>query len=149
MIQKNTVVDENGQEKFSILLNGKTFNERKEATNFISELLKKSSGSHCPLRGLSGEYKGLHISTIAGDKMATGRDKYAKDTQTEIDDLHNKIKDGVLKGNEDSVHQEVITCKIQSPNENIDVLAARCNVDKSIVSRHLKSFVVEMKKYLE
>ena len=124
-IQKNTVVDETGQEKFSILLNGKTFSEKKEASNFISELLKKNSGSHCPLRGLSGEYKGLHISTvfespylheqivltgqttlrknssaIAGDninriiEMATGRDKYAKDTQAEIDDLHSKIENG-------------------------------------------------------
>ena len=124
-IQKNTVVDENGQEKFSIILNGKTFTEKKEANNFISELLKKNSGSHCPLRGLSGEYKGLHISTvfespylheqivltgqttlrknssaIAGDninriiEMATGREKYAKDTQTEIDDLRNKIENG-------------------------------------------------------
>ena len=77
------------------------------------------------MRGLSGEYKGLHISTafespflheqivltgqttlrknssaIAGDninriiEMATGRDKYAKDTQTEIDDLCNKIENG-------------------------------------------------------
>ena len=62
--------------------------------------------------------------------------------------LLNEI-DGVLNGNEDSVHQKVVTCKIQNPNEKIEVLAARCNVDKSIVSRHLKSFVVEMKKYLE
>lgn len=62
--------------------------------------------------------------------------------------LLNEI-DSVLKGNEDSVHQKVITCKIQSPNEKIEALAARCNVDKSIVSRHLKSFVGEMRKYLE
>ena len=62
--------------------------------------------------------------------------------------LLNEI-DGVLNGNDDSVHQKIITCKIQSPNEKIEALAARCNVDKSIVSRHLKSFVVEMKKYLE
>ena len=57
--------------------------------------------------------------------------------------------DGVLNGNEDSVRQKVITCKIQSPNEKIEALAARCNVDKSIVSRHLKNFVGEMRKYLE
>lgn len=57
--------------------------------------------------------------------------------------------DGVLKGNGDSVHQKIIMCKIQSPNEKIEALAARCNVDKSIVSRHLKSFVGEMRKYLE
>ena len=127
-IQKNIVVDEAGQEKFYILLNGKTFTEKKEASNFISELLKKNSSSRCPLRGLSGEYKGLHISTafespylheqivltgqttlrkntsaIAGDninriiEMANGRDKYAKDTQTEIDDLRNKIENGKIE----------------------------------------------------
>ena len=62
--------------------------------------------------------------------------------------LLNEI-DGVLKGNEDSIRQKVITCKMQSPNEKIETLAARCNVDKSIVSRHLKNFVGEMKKYLE
>lgn len=62
--------------------------------------------------------------------------------------LLNEI-DGVLKGNEDSVHQKVIMSKIQSPNEKIEALAARCNVDKSIVSRHLKNFVGEMRKYLE
>ena len=62
--------------------------------------------------------------------------------------LLNEI-DSVLKGNEYSVHQKVITCKIQSPNEKIESLAARCNVDKSIVSRHLKSFVGDKKKYLE
>ena len=62
--------------------------------------------------------------------------------------LLNEI-DGVLKGNEGSVRQKVITCKIQSPNEKIEALAARCNVDKSIVSRHLKNFVGEMRKYLE
>lgn len=58
--------------------------------------------------------------------------------------LLNEI-DGVLKGNEDSVHQKVITCKIKSPNEKIEALVARCNVDKSIVSRHLKNFVGEMR----
>lgn len=62
--------------------------------------------------------------------------------------LLNEI-DGVLNGKDDSVHQKIITCKIQSPNEKIEALAARCNVDKSIVSRHLKNFVVEMKKYFE
>ena len=62
--------------------------------------------------------------------------------------LLNEI-DGMLKRNENSVHQKVIMCKIQNPNEKIEALAARCNVDKSIVSRHLKSFVVEMRKYLE
>lgn len=62
-VKKNTVVDENGQEKFSIILNGKTFTDKKEASNFIAELLKSNANSRSPLHGLSGEYKGLHIST--------------------------------------------------------------------------------------
>ncbi|MBR6013548.1 MAG: DEAD/DEAH box helicase family protein [Selenomonadaceae bacterium] len=62
-LQKNTVLDENGQEKFSIILNGKTFNDKKEASTFLSDFIKKNSNSLSPLCGLSGEYKGLHIST--------------------------------------------------------------------------------------
>ncbi|MBQ6975407.1 MAG: hypothetical protein IJQ16_02510 [Selenomonadaceae bacterium] len=63
-IKNNTVLDENGIEKFSITLNGKTFTDKKEAANFISDILKKNSGSFHPLHSLSGEYKGLHISTV-------------------------------------------------------------------------------------
>lgn len=65
-VKQNTVIGEDGKEKFSIILNGKTFEDKKEATNFITELIKKNkdaSFSHCPLYGLTGEYKGLHIST--------------------------------------------------------------------------------------
>ncbi len=62
-VKKNTVIDENGQEKFSIILNGKTFTDKKEASTFIAEFLKKNANSRSPLHGLSGEYKGLHIST--------------------------------------------------------------------------------------
>ena len=62
-VKKNTVVDENGQENFSIILNGKTFTDKKEASNFIATLLKSNANSRSPLHGLSGEYKGLHIST--------------------------------------------------------------------------------------
>ena len=43
--------------------NGKTFTDKKEASTFIAEFLKKNSNSRSPLHGLSGEYKGLHIST--------------------------------------------------------------------------------------
>ena len=123
--RKNTIFDEKGQEKFSITLNGKTFTDKKEAANFISSLLKKNPDSRCPLRGLSGEYKGLYISTAfespylheqlvltgqttskkntsatAGDninriiEMAVGLDKYAKDTQTKIENLQESIKTG-------------------------------------------------------
>ena len=42
-VKKNTIVDENGQEKFSIILNGKTFTDKKEASTFIAEFLKKNS----------------------------------------------------------------------------------------------------------
>ena len=62
-IQNNTVLDDSGVEKFSIILNGKTFTDKKEANNFLSSFIKKNSNSVCPLQGLSGEYKGLHIST--------------------------------------------------------------------------------------
>ena len=65
-VKQNTVIGEDGKEKFSIILNGQTFDDKKEATNFVAELIKKnkeSSFSHCPLHGLKGEYKGLHIST--------------------------------------------------------------------------------------
>ena len=62
-IQKNTVVGADGQEKFSIILDGKTFTDKKEAGNYIAEVLKKNPDSQHPLKGLTGEYKGLHIST--------------------------------------------------------------------------------------
>lgn len=62
-VQSNTVLDDNGQEKFSIIFNGKTFSDKKEATAFLANLIKHNSSSLYPLRGLSGEYKGLHIST--------------------------------------------------------------------------------------
>ena len=63
IIRQNTVLGDDGQEKFSIMLNGKTFSDKKEASNYISTLLKKNGTSRSPLHGLSGEYKGLHIST--------------------------------------------------------------------------------------
>ena len=62
-IKQNTVLGEDGQPKFLMTLNGKTFSEKKDATKFISEMLKKNSGLPNPLRGLSGEYHGLHIAT--------------------------------------------------------------------------------------
>ena len=62
-IQNNTVLDDKGQEKFSIIFNGKTFSDKKEATAFLADLIKKNASSIYPLSGLSGEFKGLHIST--------------------------------------------------------------------------------------
>ena len=63
-IQKNTVIGEDGQEKFSIILNGNTFTDKKEATKFLSDFISKNASTTCPLHGLTGEYKGLHISTF-------------------------------------------------------------------------------------
>ena len=62
-VKNNTVLDDNGQEKFSIIFNSKTFSNKKEATAFLANLIKHNSSSIYPLRGLSGEFKGLHIST--------------------------------------------------------------------------------------
>ena len=63
-IQKNTIIDEDGQEKFSIILNGHTFTDKKDATKFLSDFISKNASTTCPLHGLTGEYKGLRISTF-------------------------------------------------------------------------------------
>ena len=57
--------------------------------------------------------------------------------------------DKILNENDCSTRKEIILAKMQSPYEKIEVLAERCNVDKSIVSRCLKNFVDSMKKYFE
>ena len=62
-LKKNTVVGADGQEQFTIILDGKTFTDKKEAGSYIAEILKKNPNSQHPLKGLTGEYKGLHIST--------------------------------------------------------------------------------------
>lgn len=48
-----------------------------------------------------------------------------------------------------SLHEKIIAEKLKSPQEKIEILAERCNVDKSVISRHLKNFVEGAKKYLE
>ena len=40
-VQENTVIGDDGQEKFSMILNGKTFTDKKDATAHIAEMLKK------------------------------------------------------------------------------------------------------------
>ena len=50
---------------------------------------------------------------------------------------------------EDSLHARIVTEKMKNPLENIEIIAKRCNVDKSIISRHLKNFADSMKKYIE
>lgn len=57
--------------------------------------------------------------------------------------------DGILNQNNSSVKQKVISAKINNPNAKIEILATKCNVNKSIVSRHLKNFVDSVKKYLD
>lgn len=48
-----------------------------------------------------------------------------------------------------SLHEKIIAEKLKNPQEKIEILAERCQVDKSVVSRHLKNFVEKAKKYLE
>ena len=50
---------------------------------------------------------------------------------------------------EESFRVDIITAKMQNPYEKLDVLAEQCNLDKSGISRYLKSFVDDLKKYLE
>ena len=72
-----------------------------------------------------------------------------------IEERHNRYFqmlceiDKILNENDCSARKEIILAKMQSPYEKIEVLAERCNVDKSIVSRCLKNFVDSMKKYFE
>ena len=62
-VRQHTFVDADGKEKFSITLNNQTFIDKKAAVAFVSDFIKNSKNSSCPLLGLNGEFKGLHIST--------------------------------------------------------------------------------------
>ena len=62
--------------------------------------------------------------------------------------LLNEIEK-IFDNGENSLHKKIISAKIESPNEKIEVLSERCNVDKSIISRHLKIFLDDVKKFLE
>lgn len=57
--------------------------------------------------------------------------------------------DGILSRKENSLHEKIISEKIRAPHRKLETLARKCNVDKSIVSRHLKKFVADVRKYLE
>lgn len=72
--------------------------------------------------------------------IAGRHDKYCR--------LLNEIE-GIFKGDEKSLHQKIVGAKIENPNEKIESLSEKCKVDKSIISRHLKNFVDDMKEYLE
>ena len=51
--------------------------------------------------------------------------------------------------NEESFRVNIVAAKMRSPYEKLEVLSEQCNLDKSGISRHLKSFVDDLKKYLE
>lgn len=57
--------------------------------------------------------------------------------------------DGILSRKENSLHEKIISEKISAPHRKLETLARKCNVDKSIVSRHLKKFVADVRQYLE
>ena len=131
-VKQNTVIGEDGKEKFSIILNGKTFDDKKEATNFIAELIKKnkeSSFSHCPLLGLKGEYKGLHISTDFNPSLSreeiflSGKSKVPFFSSSIAGDNINRIMDkanGRIKAAESQQREiDELNKKIQAGNEEL------------------------------
>jgi len=71
--------------------------------------------------------------------IAERHDKYCR--------LLNAIEEVFNSG--DSLDKKIISAKMVNPNEKIEILAEFCNVDKSIVCRHLKNFVNGVRKYLE
>lgn len=71
--------------------------------------------------------------------IAERHDKYCR--------LLNAIEEVFNSG--DSLDKKIISAKMFNPNEKIEILAEFCNVDKSIVCRHLKNFMNGVKKYLE
>lgn len=62
--------------------------------------------------------------------------------------LLNEIEE-IFNNAENSLRKKIIFEKIENPDEKIEILSERCNVDKSIVSRNLKNFVADARKYLE
>ena len=72
--------------------------------------------------------------------IAERHDKYCR-LLNEIEEIFNNV--------ENSLRKKIIFEKIENPDEKVEILAERCNVDKSIVSRNLKNFVANVKKYLE
>ena len=131
-VKQNTIIGDDGKEKFSIILNGKTFEDKKAATNFFAELIKKnkeSAFSHCPLQGLSGEYKGLHISagfnaTLSREEiLLTGKITSQRFSSSIASDNINRIiemANGRTKAAE-AKQQEIdeLNKKIQAGNEEL------------------------------
>lgn len=72
--------------------------------------------------------------------IAEKHDKYCR--------LLNEIEE-IFNNAENSLRKKIIFEKIENPDEKIEILSERCNVDKSIVSRNLKNFVADARKYLE
>ena len=133
-VKQNTVIGEDGKEKFSIILNGKTFEDKKEANNFIADIIKKnkeSSFSHCPLHGLSGEYKGLHISTafdgnfLREEIILSGKHTSKKYSSSIAGDNINRIiemANGRTKAAESQQRDiDELNSKIQAGNEELAI----------------------------
>ena len=57
--------------------------------------------------------------------------------------------DKIILEKENKLHEKIIFEKMKNLNAKIEVLAERCKVDKSVVSRCLKNFVDNVKKYIE
>ena len=131
-VKQNTIIGDDGKEKFSIILNGKTFEDKKAATNFFAELIKKnkeSAFSHCPLQGLSGEYKGLHISagfnaTLSREEiLLTGKSNSQRFSSSIASDNINRIiemANGRTKAAEAKQREiDELNKKIQAGNEEL------------------------------
>ena len=80
---------------------------------------------------------------MTGDWIESLTERHAKYLE-----LLKKI-DGILSRKENSLREKIISEKISAPHRKLETLARQCNVDKSIVSRHLKKFVADVRQYLE
>ena len=66
-----------------------------------------------------------------------------------VENIVFKKVDVILSQKENSLHEKIIAEKICAPHRKLETLARQCNVDKSIVSRHLKKFVADVRQYLK
>lgn len=74
------------------------------------------------------------------EAIADRRDKYA--------DLL-KVVDEAAQSADATLHSKIVSTKLKNPSDKIETLSMKCNVDKSVISRHLKNFVDSVRKYLD
>ena len=76
---------------------------------------------------------------------------WAKAIIEKLDKYFELLKklDEVKANEKNSLHYKIIFLKMIKPNEKVEVMAEKCNVNKSIISRHLKNFVEKVRKYLD